>query len=86
MLEGYKRATNRTILVAWLVLLLGALTAYVSETLSLLAILLCLVSVVLFIRGCCVYAIGKGYSAWWGAVGLLNFPGLLLLVLFPDRR
>ena len=38
-----------------------------------------------FIWGCVNYAQGKGYSGWWGLLGLLSIFGLLALVLMRDR-
>ena len=42
--------------------------------------------VVLFVWGCKIYAIGKGYSKWLGGLGLLSCLGLLVLMALPDRR
>ena len=39
-----------------------------------------------FVWGCSMYAKGKGYSPWFGALGLLSCLGLLVLVLMPDRH
>ena len=41
---------------------------------------------VLFLWGCCQYAIGKGYSGVTGLLGLLSVLGLIVLVVIPDRR
>jgi hypothetical protein len=40
---------------------------------------------ILFIWGCGQYAKGKGYSAYFGALGLLSIVGLVVLVVFPDK-
>jgi hypothetical protein len=40
----------------------------------------------LFVWGCSQYALSKGYSAWWGALGGLSVFGMIVLVLLPDRR
>jgi hypothetical protein len=45
-----------------------------------------LIGVVLFLWGCGQYARGKGYSVYWGALGLLYIIGLLVLVLMPDKH
>jgi hypothetical protein len=40
---------------------------------------------VLFVWGCCHYAKTKGYSAWWGLLGLLSIIGLFIVFCFPNR-
>ena len=40
---------------------------------------------VLFIWGCVDYGRSKGYSGWFGLLGLLACFGLLALVLMPDK-
>jgi len=47
---------------------------------------LAIAGAVLFIWGCCQYAIGKGYSGTTGLLGLLSVFGLIALVVIPDRR
>jgi len=44
-----------------------------------------LVGAGIFIWGCVNYALGKGYSPWVGALGLLSCIGLLVLVILPDK-
>jgi hypothetical protein len=45
-----------------------------------------LLGVPLFLWGCGQYARGKGYSPYWGALGLLYILGLLVLVFMPDKH
>jgi hypothetical protein len=40
---------------------------------------------VLFVWGCGQYAKAKGYSTWFGLLGLLYLLGLVVLVFFPDK-
>lgn len=40
----------------------------------------------IFLWGCGQYAMAKGYSPWFGALGLLSIIGLIVLVLFPDKH
>ena len=49
------------------------------------ALVLLLLSVPIFVRGCTAYAAGKGYRPRVGAWGLLGVIGLIVLVLLPDR-
>jgi hypothetical protein len=44
------------------------------------------VGLVLWIWGCVNYAEGKGYSKWFGLLGLLSFIGLAILVIMHDRN
>ena len=38
-----------------------------------------------FISGCSFYAKSKGYSPYFGILGFGAIPGLVLLILLPDR-
>ena len=40
---------------------------------------------VVFIWGCVDFMRSKGYSGWWGALGLIPYLGLIILVLMPNR-
>lgn len=44
-----------------------------------------IIGIPIFIWGCIRYSKAKGYSAWLGALGLLSLPGLLVLMVIPDR-
>lgn len=39
----------------------------------------------LFCFGCADYAESKGYSRWWGLIGILGCCGLIILVLVPNK-
>jgi hypothetical protein len=41
---------------------------------------------VLLVWGCSQYAKGKGYSPFWGFLGLLYIIGFVVLFFFPDRH
>jgi ankyrin repeat protein len=45
-----------------------------------------LLSALLFVSGCGLYARGKGHSGWYGLLGLLSLPGLLALFFLKDRH
>lgn len=47
---------------------------------------LALLGAVLFIWGCMSFAQGKGYSKWFGLLGMLSCLGLLILELMEDRH
>jgi hypothetical protein len=41
---------------------------------------------ILLVWGCKNFAVGKGYSKWFGALGMLSCLGPIVLLLLPDRR
>ena len=47
--------------------------------------LLALATVILT-SGCFFYSKSKGFSPWLGLLGLLWMPGLIVLMLLPDRK
>ena len=53
---------------------------------SLVGLGLSILSMVLFIWGCCCYAKGKGHHGAWGLLGLLFIPGLIILSFFRDMH
>lgn len=40
---------------------------------------------ILYLWGCVMYAKGKGYSGWLGLLALLNWIGLIILAVLPDK-
>ncbi len=87
MLEEKKRAANIGIGGGILleVVAVGGLTLTNSLAAALLALLLILVSAVLFAWGCWSYAQGKGYPGALGLIGLTGLIGLIVLVVLPDK-
>jgi hypothetical protein len=87
LLKEYKRNTNIGVGLGWVVI---ALANFPLRTGSfggpIVGYLLYATGVVLFLWGCSQYARGKGYSPYWGALGLLYILGLLVLVFMPDRH
>ena len=87
MLPEYQTKTNIGVglgillqfAAAFLVQRPGSATAFLALGLAILA-------VPLFIWGCCMYAIGKGYPGALGLLGLLSCFGLVILVLLPDKH
>ena len=45
-----------------------------------------LTGIALFVWGCGRYSMAKGYSSWFGALGLFSLIGLIILTLFPDKH
>lgn len=87
MLKKNKRNTNIGVGVGWIVIALANIpirtNSYGGPALG---FLLYAIGVVLFLWGCSQYARGKGYSPYWGALGLLYILGLLVLVFMPDKN
>jgi hypothetical protein len=51
-----------------------------------LGMILLIAGTVAFIWGCSEFAQAKGYSPWFGALGLLSLLGLIVLVLLPNKH
>jgi len=87
LLKEYKRNTNIGVGIGWLVLTVGNIAVRTGSLGGpVVGYLMCLIGLVLFLWGCGQYARGKGYSVYWGALGLLYIIGLLVLVLMPDKH
>lgn len=85
MLQANKRNTNIGVGLGWLLSVLGNVLRQ-QQYPPAAYLLVFLAAVFLFLWGCSQYAKGKGYSGWWGALGVLYLLGLLVLVLMPDRH
>ena len=86
MLPQLKKNTNIGIWVGLLLQIGGqVLTRNWPDTVGAASHVMFAVGFAVFIWGCGQYAKGNGYSAWFGALGLLSVFGLVLLVLFPDK-
>lgn len=90
MLAGSRRKTNLGIGGGFVAAFAGAGIGSASQgdpdTVSLVVGFLLLVTgVVLFVRGCCASAAGKGYPAVVGLIGLAGLIGLIVLAFLPDR-
>ena len=87
MLKEYKRDTNIGVGVGWIII---AVSNYVIRTGEfggpVVGYVVLLTGIGLFLWGCGQYAQGKGYSPYWGALGLLYLLGLVVLVLMRDRH
>ncbi|MHC4692247.1 MAG: hypothetical protein ACYS67_05870 [Planctomycetota bacterium] len=88
MLPEKKTKTNISVGIGFLLQLAGYFLVQSKETCAVtcLGIILILISMPLFIRGCTNYAKGKGQSKWLGLLGLASLIGLVVLAVLPDRE
>ena len=84
MLPEYKTKTNIGVGLGLLVQSVSLLLIRQGGLATVLALVGLAASVVLFISGCSMYAVGKGHDAVWGFLGLLSLVGLLILFALPD--
>ena len=82
MLPKYKSRTNIGIGLGFVLQLLPRLMGFPPVLAGLCAI----AGTILFIWGCCSYAIAKGHSWAWGLLGFLSLLGLIILLFLPDRN
>jgi hypothetical protein len=87
MLSEFKRKTNIGVGLALFVQVVGKLMQNTEiPALVVLGAIVALLGFGLFIWGCTQYARGKGWSPYYGALGLLWLLGLIVLALLPDRH
>ena len=84
MLAKFKRNTNIGVGIGVVLQLTGRVLS--ESGMEFTGEVVTLAGTVAFIWGCAQYAMGKGYSPWFGALGLLSIFGLVALVLFPDKN
>ncbi len=65
--------------ISWQWLSLAHIPRVVTVPLIILATLV-------FTTGCIFYTKSKGFAQWLGLLGVLWIPGLVVLILLPDRR
>lgn len=86
----YKRKTK---ILMWTGFIMFHLMAVIASLISnaplffVLFFVFCLGGLFLFVNGCVSYAELKGYSRWWGILGLVATPlvALLVILFLPDR-
>jgi hypothetical protein len=86
MLQEYKNKTNIGVGVGIVLQVVGAYFRGQGESMEPLGLLAIIVGFLFFMWGCSSYAQGKGYSQWFGALGLFSIFGLIVLVLLPDKH
>lgn len=86
MLQEKKLNTNSGVFVG-LVLLSSTQfllsSHYISPTVSLI---FGWIAIMALCWGCMNYAEGKGYSKWYGLLGILSCVGFVILAVMPDRN
>jgi hypothetical protein len=87
MLKEYKRETNIGVGIGFIFITVSRY-AFQSSAFGgpVFGCAVLLTGIGLYLWGCGQYAQGKGYSPYWGALGLLYLLGLVVLVLMPDRH
>jgi hypothetical protein len=87
MLKEYKRDANIGVGFGWILIACSGF-AIRSEMSGgpVFGFVVLLTGIGLFLWGCGQYAQGKGYSRYWGALGILYLLGLLVLILMRDRH
>ena len=82
-----KKRTKAEILLALGAIILFAATRVMSRrSEEILPYLVGIAGGVIFTYGCMGYAQGKGYSRWFGLLGILACVGFAILVWLPDRH
>ena len=90
MLEPYKSRSTLGVAGAMVVFVLGAVGSGTYYRLYPQAAQLgwyaaFVLGSVLWVWGCFCHARARGYSKWLGVLGLFAWPGLLILLILPDR-
>ena len=86
MLQQYKKQTNIGVGIGFLLSVAGRVLEKQQPSLGILSLGLLVLSAGLVVWGCSGYAKGKGYSGYWGALGVFSLIGFIILALFPDRN
>ncbi len=84
MLPEFKKNTNIGVGIGFVLQIVGQVLS--KNGMDGIGFIVLLVGLATFIWGCGQYAKAKGYSPWFGALGLLSIIGLVVLVLFPDKH
>jgi uncharacterized membrane protein len=86
MLPEKRTKTNVGVGMGVLLQLSGFFFLQPAHRAAILGLVLILVSIPVFVRGCMNYAEGKGHSRRVGLVALAGIIGLIVLILLPDQE
>jgi hypothetical protein len=86
LLAQHKKQTNIFVGLSIVLNGLGGTIGKNATQLGFLEFPLFIIAAISMIWGCVHYAKGKGYSPYWGALGLLAIIGVIVLALFPDKH
>ena len=86
MLQQHKKQTNIGVGLGFASQIGSKLIEKNFPSLQILALLLLIASLAFTIWGCAHYAKGKGYSGYWGALGIFWLLGFVILALFKDKH
>ena len=84
MLPEFKRNTNIGVGIGIVLQIAGKVLS--NDGMAGIGVILLFAGGLIFIWGCGQYAKAKGYSPWFGLLGLLSILGLIALVFFPDKH
>lgn len=82
MLETYQRDTNIGVGIG---IIANIISRFNAESHPVLSIIFGCIGAVAMIWGCAMYAKGKGYSGWWGLLGIFWIIGFIILFFFRDK-
>jgi hypothetical protein len=83
---SFRSSANLGVIGGVVIMFLGGGIAQQGSELWLISLLTGLGGWSLLIWGCVNYVRWKGFSGWFGLLGYLLLPGLIILVCFPNRR
>ena len=84
VLPEFKKNTNIGVGIGIVLQIVGRVLS--NDGMVGIGFIVLLAGVIVFIWGCGQYAKAKGYSPWFGLLGLLSILGLIALVFFPDKH
>lgn len=86
MLQEKKLKTNIGVGIGFLLSVSQLLLAKQHYLSSIQSHILAWIGIGFLVWGCMNYALGKGYSKWFGLLGILSFIGFAVLVFMPDKH
>ena len=87
MLAAYVRRANIGGVCGWIMMTIGAVQSQSHRSAAApIGVVILVIGAALFVWACAQYAMAKGHSMYWGALGLLWLPGFLVLYFLSDRH